>query len=170
VTAAGGVFTSMNSEVERLKDELDRLRTDRNEWRRRALVAEDDALALTALKNKLRAKLREVTGTLLNLRNEAHGMLALERAGIVELVSETNVRCLEHRIEEADSVLATARSANRLVPSIRYEAPIAGAVTFCGASESVVHVPTARCATNSPHLITQCKEFVEEGSDLKGML
>jgi hypothetical protein len=51
------------------------------------------------------SRLREV---LRALRNEAHGMLAIERAGIVELVSETNVRCLEFRIAGADEALKEA--------------------------------------------------------------
>lgn len=42
------------------------------------------------------------------LRNEAHAILVLERAGIADLVSETNVRCLEFRIAKADEAIAEA--------------------------------------------------------------
>lgn len=54
----------------------------------------------------LRRDLDEALEALKCLRNEVKGALGMERPALVELLSLTNVRCLEFRLSEADLVLS----------------------------------------------------------------
>lgn len=54
----------------------------------------------------LLAQVEEDQEALRSLRNEVSGVLGLERAAIIELVSLTNVACLEARVRQAEAALS----------------------------------------------------------------
>lgn len=107
---AAGALIEQAGETVRAEDRIVTLEAEN-----RNVVYEANVInAMLNLSRRLEREGRERIATLekalRGLRSEVFGMLGMERAALVELLSLTNVRCLEYRLGLADAALSSHSS------------------------------------------------------------